>query len=325
MSTMTPAAAPLDQRERRRHKLRNLAQSVLLLCGMLGLLVACMALLFGEDGAIWGVVGWGVALLFSPHVSPRLVLGLYRGERLGPADFPDGFAALRRLAERAGLERLPALYYVPSAAVNAFTLGSLSDAAIAITDGMLRTLTLRELTGVLAHEISHVRNNDLWIMSLADSISRLTGMMAFAGMVLIFVSLPMMLVGLVSFPLLLIVLLIFAPTVGSLLQLALSRAREYDADLDAAGLTGDPVGLASALEKLERLQVGGWERILFPGRGMPDPSLLRTHPPTGERVRRLLALRPPAGEHAAAQPVRLAHHLPVVETPPRWRPTGLWY
>jgi len=322
---MTPAVAPLDQRERRRHKLRNLVQSVLLLCGMLAVLVICMGLLFGEDGAIWGLVGWGIALLFSPRVSPRLVLGLYRGERLGPDDFPDGFAMLRRLAERAGLERLPALYYVPSAAVNAFTLGSRSDAAIAITDGMLRTLTLRELTGVLAHELSHIRNNDLWIMNLADSISRLTGMMAFAGTLLIFVSLPMMLAGVVSFPLILVVLLMFAPTIGSLLQLALSRAREYDADLDAAGLTGDPVGLAAALEKLERLQVGGWERILFPGRRMPDPSLLRSHPPTDERIRRLLAVQAPPGEHAAAQPVRLARHLPVIGTQPRWRPTGLWY
>jgi len=323
---MTPrAAAPLDEAERRRHKRRNLAQSVLLLGGMLGLLVACMWLLFGEDGALWGLIGWGIALMFGPRVSPRLVLGLYGAERLGPDDFPEGFAALRRLAARAGLDRLPSLYYVPSAAVNAFTLGSRSDAAISITDGMLRTLTLRELTGVLAHELSHIRNNDLWIMNLADSISRLTGMMAFAGTLLIFVSLPLMLAGVVSFPLILAVLLMFAPTIGSLLQLALSRAREYDADLDAAGLTGDPVGLAAALEKLERLQVGSWERILFPGRRMPDPSLLRSHPPTDERIRRLLALQAAPGEHAAAQPVRLARHLPVIETRPRWRPTGLWY
>ena len=319
------AAAPLNQTERRRHKLRNLAQSVLLLCGMLGLLIVCMWLLFGEDGAIWGLVGWGIALLFGPRVSPRLVLGLYRAERLGPQDFPDGFAVLRWLGRRAGLERLPALYYVPSAAVNAFTLGGRRDAAIAITDGMLRTLTLRELTGVLAHELSHIRNNDLWIMNLADSISRLTGMMGFLGILLIFISLPMMLVGAVSFPLILAVLLIFAPTIGSLLQLALSRAREYDADLDAAGLTGDPVGLASALEKLERLQVGGWERIMFPGRRMPDPSLLRTHPSTQERIRRLLALQAAAPGHEGAHPVRLARHMPVIETPPRWRPTGLWY
>lgn len=323
---MSPrAAAPLNQTERRRHKLRNLAQSVLLLCGMLGLLVACMWLLFGEVGALWGLIGWGIALLFGPRVSPRLVLGLYRAEQLGPHDFPDGFAVLHSLGHRAGLAHLPALYYVPSATINAFTLGSRHDAAIAITDGMLRSLTLRELTGVLAHELSHIRNNDLWIMNLADSISRLTGMMAFLGMLLIFISLPMVLVGVVSFPLILVVLLIFAPTIGSLLQLALSRAREYDADLDAAGLTGDPIGLASALEKLERLQIGGWERIMFPGRRMPDPSLLRTHPPTEERIRRLLALQAAPAEHVMAHPVRLARHMPVIETPPRWRSTGLWY
>jgi heat shock protein HtpX len=197
--------------------------------------------------------------------------------------------------------------------------------SIAITDGMLRTLTLRELTGVLAHELSHIRNNDLWIMNLADSISRLTSAMAFMGTLLVFVSLPLMLFGAVSFPLILVILLVFAPTIGSLLQLALSRAREYDADLDAAGLTGDPVGLASALEKLERLQVGGWERIMFPGRRMPDPSLLRTHPPTEERIRRLLSLRGSSVRPAVADPIRLMRHRPVVHTRPRWRATGLWY
>jgi heat shock protein HtpX len=323
---MSPrTAAPLNDSERRRHKLRNVAQSALLLCGLLGLLVACMWLLFGEDGALWGLVGWGAALLLGPRISPRLVLGLYRAERLGSQDFPDGFAVLRWLGQRAGLDHIPSLYYVPSATVNAFTLGSRHDAAIAITDGMLRTLTLRELTGVLAHELSHIRNNDLWIMNLADSISRLTSMMAFIGMLLVFVSLPMMLVGAAPIPLILAILLIFAPTVSSLLQLALARAREYDADLDAAGLTGDPVGLASALEKLERLRVGGWERVMFPGRRMPDPSLLRTHPSTDERIRRLLALQPVPSGPPAAERVRFVRHMPVIEAPPRWRPSGLWY
>lgn len=318
-------AAPLDQAERRRHKLRNLAQSVLLLAGMIALMALCMGLVFGAEAVVWGMIGWGLALLFAPGVSPRLVLGLYRARRLGPDDFPEGFAVLRRLAARAGLPHVPALYYVPSATINAFTLGSRRDAAIAVTDGMLRALTLRELAGVLAHEISHVRNNDLWIMNLADSISRLTGLMAFAGVLIGIFALPLWLVGAAPFPLPLILVLMLAPTAGSLLQLALSRAREYDADLDAAGLTGDPVGLASALEKLERLQMGPWERILFPGRRMPDPSLLRTHPSTDERIRRLLALYAPPAEHAPATPVRLVRGYPAVAARPRWRATGLWY
>ena len=323
---MTPRlTAPLDYAERRRHKLRNVAQSALLLVGMMALLVVCTSLVFGPDGALWGLIGWSVALIFGPRVSPRLVLGLYHAQRLGPADFPDGFAILEALAARAGLERLPALYYLPSATINAFTLGSRNDAVIALTDGMLRTLTLRELAGVLAHELSHIRNNDLWIMNLADSISRLTGLMAFAGVLLGFVTLPLALVGAAPFPLPLIILLMAAPTVGSLLQLALSRAREYDADLDAAGLTGDPVGLAAALDKLERLQGRAWERIMLPGRRVPDPSLLRTHPPTEDRIKRLLALRQPPTDQGAARRISLMRHLPVIEAPPRWRATGLWY
>ena len=89
-------------------------------------------------------------------------------------------------------------------------------------------------------------------------------------------------------PWLLVLTLALAPTFVSLLQLALSRAREFDADIDAAGLTGDPVGLASALDKLQRRQGSLWETILMPGGRIPDPSLLRTHPKTEERIVRLL-------------------------------------
>lgn len=319
------AVAVLDEHRRRRHKRRNLLQSALLLGGLMALLAACMALVFGPGATLWGMIGWGIALALSPRVSPRLVLRLYGARPLGPDTFPDGYAILQRLAARAGLSRTPALWYVPSRIVNAFTLGGRDDAAIAVTDGMLRVLTLRELAGVLAHEVSHVRNNDLWIMNLADSISRLTALMAYAGGLLLIISLPLVLAGVTSFPLLLIVLLMAAPTVGSLLQLALSRAREYDADLDAAGLTGDPAGLALALHKLAQIEASSWERILFPGRRLPDPSLLRTHPPTAERIRRLLALYPREEEPYDERPVTLVRHIPIVTGPPRWRATGLWH
>ena len=126
---------------------------------------------------------------------------------------------------------------------------------------------------------------------------------------------------------LLIALLVLSPTIASLLQLALSRTREYDADLDAAGLTGDPRGLASALEKLERYQGGLFETLLLPGRRVPQPSLLRTHPPTRDRIARLLALEPEAAPRilgsmtSEALPARFR----TVPGGPRWRATGLWY
>lgn len=325
--TVHADAGFLNRTEQRRHKLRNLAHSVLLLGGMVLLLSACTWLVFGGEGLVWALVGWAIALFISPRVSPRLVLEMYRARPILPQDLPVAFEILRELARRAGLPRAPALYYVPSSTLNAFTVGSREDAAIAVTDGMLRALDRREFAGVLAHEISHVRNNDLWVMSLADTVSRLTGLMSITGIFLLFVNLPLILVEGRGVPWLLVALLIFAPTIGSLLQLALSRAREFDADLDAAALTGDPLGLASALEKLDRYQGRAWERLFMPGRRIPDPSLLRTHPPIEDRIRRLLALhrsRPTRPFHEPL-PFVLPISLPRVRDLPRRRLTGLWY
>jgi heat shock protein HtpX len=126
-------------------------------------------------------------------------------------------------------------------------------AAIALTDGLLRSLTPRELTGVLGHEIAHIANDDLRVMGLADSISRLTHLMALLGQITILFSVPALLLGIVqvSWPALL--LLAAAPQLALLAQLGLSRVREFDADRLAAELTGDPHGLASALAKIERV------------------------------------------------------------------------
>jgi heat shock protein HtpX len=317
----------LDGNARRRHKLRNLAHSALLLSGMVGLLFGISWLLFGSELALWALVGWAIALVWAPRISPRIVMRMYRARELSPAEFPDGYDLLQKLVDRAGLLRRPHFYYIPSSALNAFTLGSKEDAVITVTDGLLRVLSLRELAGVLAHEISHLRNNDLWVMSLADSISRMTSFFSFAGVIMLFFSVPLMLIHGSLAPLLVSLVLVVAPTFASLLQLALSRAREFDADLEAAGLTGDPVGLASALKKLEQHQAGLWERVFLPGRRIPDPSLFRSHPTTAERVERLLSLYPedrrapfgPSGHPVLTPDFRL------VTRRPRWRYNGLWY
>jgi heat shock protein HtpX len=286
---------------------------------------------FGPEGMLGMAIGTGLALAFSPRVSPQMVLRMYRAREIRAHDLPEVVAVLQRLAERAGLARPPRLYYVPSLMINAFAVGSRAEAAIALTDGMLRTLTLRELAGVLAHEISHVRNNDLWIMGLADLVGRLTRMMTFLGLLLVIVGLPAWLAGAAAGPplLLLILLLILAPQIALLLQLALSRAREFDADLDAAGLTGDPAGLASALVKLERWQRGVWEQILMPGWRLPEPSILRTHPPTEQRVARLEALydRQPEGfaPLAVTPTASLDPGWPRIAARPRPRLIGFWY
>jgi heat shock protein HtpX len=321
------ALAPLDARRQGRHKLRNLAQSAILLGGMVGLLALCGWVLFGPDGVVGMALGGALALTFSPKISPGLVLRLYRARELTPRELPEVFAALDRLVQRADLARRPKLYYIPSRMLNAFAVGERDDAVIALTDGMLRSLTLRELAGVLAHEISHIRNNDLWLMGLADLVGRLTRLMTLTGLVLLILAIPLWLSGTASFPWLVIPLLLFAPQLTTLLQLALSRAREYEADLDAAGLTGDPAGLAGALAKLERFQRGMWEQILMPGYRLPEPSLLRSHPPTAQRIARLRELQAaapapaPALDDAAPWPGERMW----VARRPRGHMLGFWY
>ena len=322
--------APLDAAERRRHKLRNLLQSILLILGMIGLLALCGWLLFGPAGVVGLGLGAALALALAPRVSPQMVLRLYSARPLVPDQLPAVFAVLARLSERAGLARMPRLYYVRSTMLNAFAVGGPDDAAIALTDGILRKLDLRELTGVLAHEISHIRNRDLWLMNLADVAGRLTRMMSLLGLGLLLVGLPLWLTGAADLPWLLIPLLMFAPQLTMLLQLALSRSRELDADLDAAGLTGDPAGLASALIKLERYQRATWERILLPGRRLPEPSLLRSHPPTEERIARLAALAgaapEPAADALAATPrAPIAVPWQMARRPARGHLIGFWY
>lgn len=310
------------------HRLKNVLQSGLLIVGMASIAAACAWTIWGGDGVVWVFSGVALALVLSPSIPPTFLLSMYRAEPLDRAEFPEGYEILKELARRADLPSVPQLYYIPSSLLNAFAVGNLRSAAIAVTDGLVRTLSLRELTGVLAHEVSHVRNNDLWIMNLADTMSRITGWFSYFGIFLLVLNLPLFLAGTTGVSWILIFLLIFAPTLMSLLQLALSRTREFDADLDAAELTGDPVGLASALEKLERYHGRFWEEFFFPGRQIPEPSLLRTHPPTEQRVRRLLELKQPA--HYAAdlrplRPVSMPESLRLVKGPPRWRWPGLWY
>lgn len=324
-----PAAdpIPMDTLLTRHHRLVNAFQTLLLLGGMLLILATLGHLFAGGPGMLTTLILGLFLLLLGPRVSPRLVLRLYGARRLTPFEAPGLQAMVQTLARRAGLGRCPVLYYLPSRVMNAFTVGGREDAAIAVSDGLLRAMSPRELAGVLAHEVSHLRHNDLWVMGLADLVSRLTSALSFLGLILVLVNLPLILfteTG-ISWPA--ILLLVFAPSLTALLQLALSRTREYDADLGAVMLTGDPQGLASALAKLEYYSGGLVGRILLPGRRLPEPSLLRTHPPTRDRIERLRALTPThpplsaQGWGAIGGPA-----WPPVERPPRHRLWwGLWH
>jgi heat shock protein HtpX len=196
---------------------------------------------------------------------------------------------------------------------------------VAVTAGLLRQLNPRELAGVLAHEISHIRHRDLFVMSLADAFSRVTAFLGQAGQLLILLSLPAWLAGM-AFPWLGALVLLLAPVASALLQLALSRAREHDADVGAVQLTGDPMGLVSALVKLQEKQ-GRWlDKVLRPGRGDTQPALLRTHPHTQDRIARLRGIAADLASSTVPTPDLLSA---VGVTPPRrqprWHRSGLWY
>ena len=293
---------------------------------MFGLFAAFGWLLLGGlGGVLWlGSIGLLSAAL-GARASPHLLLRAYRAEPIAPARAPGLFRILETLAERAGLPGAPRPYYVPSNMINAFAVGSRSNSAIGITDGLLRGLQPREMQAVLAHEIAHVANNDAWVLGLADVFTRMVNVLSRVGQLMLLIQLPAILLGRrppFSFELLL--LMILAPAMSALLQLALSRTREFDADLGGARLTGDPRGLATALHRMDQMQGGLFEHLLRPGRNVPDPSLLRTHPPTAERVRRLLAIEQEL--KPLAPPVaQIAQLRSRPQERPRWRWWGNWY
>lgn len=315
----------LDEEQRRRARFRNLFHSIVLVVGI-GLITGVSSyLVFGTQGLVWSAVMIAVFSFFGPTVAPDAIMALFKARKIDPARDHQITPIVQALVRRAELGKQPTLYIIPSPTLNAFAIGNRENASIGITEGLLQQLNLRELAGVLAHEITHVRNNDIWVMSLADVLSRLTRVLSLVAIVLFFISIPAMWSG-QSFPWAAILMLYFAPTLSSLLQLALSRAREYDADLGAATLTGDPAALASALNKLERYQGRMWEDMVMPGRRIPVPSVLRTHPPTANRVARLLELRKPTlPPLSIPQPEsQMASFLPMPRRP-RYHWSGFWY
>ena len=274
-----------------RHKLINLLRAALLLAGMLLLLGLMGWLLGGWYGVLWAVLVGAVVLAVAPGVQPRWILARSGAQRLPREAAPVLYEVMERLYQRAGLQTAPQLWYVPSAALNAFAVGGRRSGAIAVSAGLLRALSLRQIAGVLAHETSHLRHNDTWVMALASLITELTSWMALFGQILILLTIPYALAGEVDMPWLVLLILLIVPTLSTLLQLSLSRNQEFNADLEAARLTGDPEGLAEALTRLERAR-GAWLDRVFLPRRRPRwvPGWLRTHPETGDRVRRLLEL-----------------------------------
>ncbi|MFP4392770.1 MAG: zinc metalloprotease HtpX [Desulfohalobiaceae bacterium] len=311
----------------RSRKLKNILHSMCIVLALLLLMAALGWMVAGSMGLQWTLFLSVLLLLMSQRISPQLVLRMYQAKALQSAYLRQ---ALQELAKRGELEFVPGLFYVPSQVINAFSVGWGQNSAIAVTDGMLRGLSRRELIAVLAHELSHIRNKDLWVLNLADVFSRVTSSFSFAGLLLLFINLPLLAMEEHSIPWLLILILVFAPSISALLQLALSRSREFDADMDAAVLSGDPQGLAQALIKMEKVQQGIWTRIFFPGYRQRQPSMLRTHPQTQQRVDELMALEQeglpwPALHEVISSTEVLPRGLAQVLRPPIWRPGRFWF
>lgn len=299
----------------RRHRALNNLHTTLLVAGSLALLAFTAWAIAGTTGIIYALMFGGFSMFAARRVSPAMVLRMYKAKHVDANTFPSGYRLIHELSRRANLPVPPKLYIVPSKMMNAFAVGRRDESAIAVTDALVRTLTTRELAGVLAHEITHIRNEDIKVMSLADMVSRLTTTLSTLGIIALLFNLGGFFPNV---PLLGIIAMIASPTVGSLLQLALSRTREFDADYGAALLTGDPDGLSSALGKLEQAFRRRLEGVVLPASRMPEPSMLRSHPPTAERVARLTALKetllaPPLPiEKKTTGPTRRARSVPVI-------------
>ncbi|PSJ62190.1 peptidase M48 Ste24p [Mesorhizobium soli] len=305
----------IDLFAQRRNRMANTMHTWLLGAAGLFLLAVTAWAFGGPTGMICALIFGAISMAAIRRITPQMVLSMYKARPVSPETFPAGLRIVSELSRRAGLPSIPKLHIIPSQMMNAFAVGRREDSAIAITDALARNLSTRELAGVLAHEMSHIANEDVKVMAFADMVARFTSIMSTVGLFSLFFNIGGFVGGTGHHvPWLGVIVLLLAPTIGGLLQMALSRTREFDADLGAATLTGDPDGLASALTKLEQAQGRRWESLLLPGGRIPDPSVLRTHPRTEDRIARLMALKSTGSGEApldafAMSPRRKSHSL----------------
>ena len=279
----------------------NGMKTTLLLGLLTGLLVFFGNLVGGSHGALVALVIAGLMNFISYWFSDKIVLSMYRAQQVGEADAPVLFRVVKRLSEKAGMP-MPKVYIIPTDAANAFATGrSPSHASVAATNGILRILNENELEGVMAHELSHVRNRDTLTATIAATIA---GAITWIAQIVQWGAMFGGMGGrdddnrgggigslLMAF---------LAPIAALLIQMAISRSREYAADESGARLCHKPLALASALERLEetsksRPLIGGNPAtaslfIVNPFRGKSLLSLFSTHPPMEKRIAKLQEL-----------------------------------
>lgn len=322
----------LDDEVRQAHARQNRRHTVALLVGMSALVGLPVVLIWGPFGLAVVAVFIAVMFIAARQTPPELVMRAYRATQI--THQPGGqqlLGIIDVLAERAGLPNRPALYIIPSLTLNAFATGRRDHAVIAVTEGLLRKLTMKELAGVLAHEISHIKNNDLNVMAIADIGSRVVQGLSYVAIFFALGNLfGLMIDGETKISWAAVMILYFAPLLSSLMQLGLSRTREYEADLEAAQLIGNPAWLASALARLDRHTGAMWEDMTLPvpGRRVPEPSVFRSHPTTSSRIARLEALTP----RQQVPPILIREEpfvsmvgAGLIAMRPRHRFPGLWF
>jgi heat shock protein HtpX len=271
----------------------NNVKTTILMGSLMGLCLGIGYLIGGRVGIFYAFIFGGLMDLIAFFFSDKIALATMRAQEIGPTDDSTLWGIVEQLSQRAGLP-MPRVYISPAAAPNAFATGrGPRHSAVCVTAGLRQMLSGDELRGVLAHELSHVKNRDILISTIAaimaGVISHITYLAMWGG-------------GDDDRrnPLVALLLMVLAPIAALLIQLAISRSREYEADRSGAELAGDPEGLARSLEKLAAanqripLPVPDAQSSLFivqPLTGSGVAKLFSTHPPTEERVARLRAMR----------------------------------
>ena len=281
----------------------NLMKTAILMAAITALFMAIGSLLGGRQGMMLALI---VALgmnFFSYWFSDKLVLKMYNAQEVDESSAPQFYRMVRELAQRAQLP-MPKVYLINEDAPNAFATGRNPEhAAVAATTGILRVLSERELRGVMAHELAHVRHRDILISTvsatMAGAISMLANFAMFFG--------GRDGDGRRANPIVGLLVMILAPIAAGLIQMAISRAREFEADRGGAEISGDPRSLASALQKIHQYAQGtrletaerhpetAQMMIMNPLSAGGLRGLFSTHPSTEERVQRLLAMAPAVG------------------------------
>lgn len=280
----------------------NQFKTGMLLIMMTGLFLVLGYLLAGQTGMFIALIFAGVMNISSYWYSDKVVLRMYRAQPLDRFQAPGLFDTVARLARQAGLP-MPQIYLIPESAPNAFATGRNPEhAVVAVTQGLMNMMNQDEIEGVLAHELGHVKNRDILISTI---VATLAGAIMWIATIARFSAFfggsdddegGLGIIGV-------LVMSMVAPIAAMVVQMAVSRSREYLADATAASITGNPNGLASALSKL-----GGFSRsqaqvnaspatahmfIVNPLTGKQMMNLFSTHPPIEERVARLMGSRPP--------------------------------